>query len=164
VIKKTSEPYFNHLAAVADMAAGVVDFGYEIGLCHDLLEDTATTATELLDTLVRFGYKEADAELITSCVVELTDVYTKPAYPGIGKTDRKRMEAARLPTISPAAQTVKYADLIYNIKWVLKYDKKHARKYLIKKRRLLLALCQGNYQLRQQALELVIVGLHSYQH
>jgi (p)ppGpp synthase/HD superfamily hydrolase len=163
LIKKTSQPYMNHLTAVAEMAAEALDFGYEIGLCHDLLEDTKATAAELLDALLKFGYIVEDADLITSCVVELTDVYTKSAYPGISKTDRKRMEAARLLNISAAAQTVKYADLIYNIRWVLKYDKKHSKKYLIKKRRLLMALNKGNNQLRLQALELVVAGLQPYQ-
>lgn len=159
LIRKTGEPYFSHLKAVADMAGPAVFMGYEIGLCHDLLEDTDTTARQLRDALLSFGYKNAAANLITSCVVELTDVFTAAAYPGLSKSDRKKKEAARLITISPAAQTVKYADLIYNIDWVLMYDQKHAERYLNKKQQLLTALDKGERGLHEQALNLVQQGL-----
>lgn len=36
--KYTGEPYIVHLVAVAEMAEKYgLEFGYEIGLCHDLL-------------------------------------------------------------------------------------------------------------------------------
>ncbi|MET1055471.1 MAG: hypothetical protein ABWY16_09195 [Pedobacter sp.] len=161
LIRESGEPYFNHVAAVAAMASGATDFGYEIGLCHDLLEDTYATINELRDALLSFGYSQSAAMLISSCVLELTDVFTKSAYPGLGKSARKKMEAARLLTISPAAQTVKYADLIYNIGWVLKYDKKRAKKYLLKKKRLLNALIEGDKDLHSKALSAVLSGLQS---
>lgn len=153
IIRRTNEPYFNHLTAVAKMAGPAVALGYEIGLCHDLLEDTGTTSAELLDALLSFGYTDAEAQLITGCVVELTDVYTRAAYPDLSKSERKARESARLPHISAIAQTVKYGDLIYNVEWVVKYDRKHARKYLLKKQLLLTGLTQGNDTLRQQALD-----------
>jgi (p)ppGpp synthase/HD superfamily hydrolase len=155
LIRRTSEPYFNHLAAVAQMSSEVLELGYEIGLCHDLLEDTCTTAEELSAALLKFGYGEASAIQISSCVVELTDKFTKSAYPHLKKKQRKMMEEARLLTISPAAQTVKYADLIYNAEWVLKYDIKHAVKYLLKKKRLLLALIKGDPSIHEQAVNVI---------
>jgi len=161
LIKRTAEPYLNHLTAVAEMARGTVEFGYEMGLCHDLLEDTATTAKELLDALNSFGYPQAAAVQISSCVLELTDVFTRYAYPDLKKKRRKKLEAARLLTISPAAQTVKYADLIYNAKWVLTYDTKRAEKYLLKKKRLLLALTKGDPLLHQQAINVIDAGLRA---
>lgn len=51
--KYTNEPYVNRLRAVAEMADGKCKFGYEIGLCHDLLEDTDCTGAELSETLLR---------------------------------------------------------------------------------------------------------------
>lgn len=153
IIRHTTEPYFNHLRAVAEMAGPLLALGYEIGLCHDLLEDTGTTSTELFDALLSFGYTDAEAQLVTDCAIELTDVYTRAAYPDLSKSERKARESARLLHISPAAQTVKYGDLIYNMDWVVKYDHKHARKYLLKKQSLLTNLVQGDKGLRQQALD-----------
>ena len=155
LIKKTTEPYFNHLTAVADMVKHVVHGGYEIGLCHDLLEDTNTNIDELSIVLRSFVYSPSAASWISNCVVELTDVYTRAAYPELKKSARKKREAARLITISPAAQSVKYADLIYNIQWMIRYDQKHAEKYLRKKKHLLEKLNQGDLLLHQQALDLI---------
>lgn len=152
LIRRTKEPYFNHVVAVAEMAAPVLTLGYEIGLCHDLLEDTDTTEEELMGGLISFGYLHEEAERITNCVVELTDVFTAGAYPDLDKAERKEREAARLITMSAAAQTVKYADLIYNLKWVLTYDQKHAHKYIRKKSLLLAELDKGNEELRQRAI------------
>jgi (p)ppGpp synthase/HD superfamily hydrolase len=161
LIRRTSEPYFNHLAAVALMSVTVLKLGYEIGLCHDLLEDTDTTTEELLATLLQLGYSHASAIYITGCVVELTDKFTKTAYPQLKKKKRKKMEAARLLRLSPSAQTVKYADLIYNAEWVLRYDLKQAGKYLLKKKRLLLALTEGDPSLREQAINVMDAGLRA---
>lgn len=159
IIRRTEKPYLNHLIAVAELAKPAVTLGYEIGLCHDLLEDTDTSAEELLAALLGFGYTAHDAGTITNCVQELTDVFTAAAYPSMSKKERKKLESARLLTITPAAQTVKYADLIYNINWVLKYDHKHAHKYLLKKQLLLKGLIHGDQKLRQQALNLIQQGL-----
>ncbi len=155
LIKSTLLPYFDHLNKVALMAKNAVEWGYEIGLCHDLLEDTATTSTELQTALVHFDYPKAVADLITACVVELTDVFTKTAYPKLRKKERKKLENKRLQTLSAAAQTVKYADLIDNVAWMMKYDLKHAAKYLKKKSVLLTNLNRGNVYLRQQAMDII---------
>ena len=155
LIKKTNIPYFNHLITVASMAKPATRMGYEIGLCHDLLEDTDTTSEELLQALLGFGYSKTDAHEITGSVLELTDVYTKKAYPDLNKAERKKLESERLLSISASAQTVKYADLMDNIGWMLVHDLKHAKKYLKKKRLLLGSLNRGDNQLRQLALKLI---------
>lgn len=154
LIKCTNEPYINHLTAVAEMAS-VIPLGYEIGLCHDLFEDTEAAGPQLKVALVGFGYTDEEASLITMCVTELTDVFTKKAYPELSKAIRKEKETARLATISPAAQTVKYADLIYNIGWMLKYDLKHAKKYSRKKRLLLEVMTDGDHGLRRRVLDTI---------
>ncbi|MCX2477639.1 hypothetical protein OQY15_00970 [Pedobacter sp. MC2016-15] len=161
-IKRTLEPYMNHLNAVASMAKQSTEHGYEIGLCHDLLEDTETTARELIAALLSFGYSQFSASLISTCVVELTDVFTKAAYPKMKKKLRKKVESLRLLTISPVAQTVKYADLIYNAEWIIKYDSKHAQKYLRKKKRLLAAMTKGDSFLHEQAVNVMKTGLRTY--
>jgi len=159
LIRDTEEPYFMHLVTVAEMAGPATLFGYEIGLCHDLLEDTSTTQNELHEALVSFNYDKTDTDYITACVVELTDVYTSAAYPHLGKKARKEKEALRLSAISPAAQTVKYCDLIYNINWMLHHDRKHAAKYLKRKKHLVTCMSEGDEGLRQKALETINDGL-----
>jgi len=151
MIKSTSDPYLDHLLFVANKAGPLTCYGYEIGLCHDLLEKTAATAPVLQDALLSSGY--ADACYIVNCVVELT----RKADPALGKKDRKTQETARLQGISPAAQTVKYADLLYNIGWVARFEKRKAKKiaYLKRKRRLLLHLDKGAPSLLAEALTMI---------
>jgi len=155
-IKRTHRPYFQHLISVGRMAARYEKLGFEIGLCHDLLEDTSAGIELFRQELIQIGYGEADAEKIKQAVVALTDVFTKKDYPNLTKKARKKLEARRLLTIGPEAQTVKYADLIYNINWVVEYDEAHARKYLQKKQQLIESMTEGNPELRAKALELVI--------
>ncbi|WP_316763208.1 hypothetical protein [Pedobacter aquatilis] len=155
IIPKNGYPYFTHLSAVAALAGGVVRLGGEIGSCHDLLEDTEITAGTLNEVLLSFGYSQTDSEIITTCVVELTDVYTVSAFGELKKNERKQLEAERLITISSRAQTVKYADLIDNIGWVLTFDKQSAKKYLKKKLTLLKDLNKGDRGLWLMALKLI---------
>ena len=155
IIPKNGYPYFTHLSAVAALAGGVVRLGGEIGLCHDLLEDTEITAGTLNEVLLSFGYSQTDSEIITTCVVELTDVYTVFAFGELKKNERKQLEAERLITISSRAQTVKYADLIDNIGWVLTFDKQAAKKYLKKKLTLLKDLNKGDRGLWLMAMKLI---------
>ncbi|KQS36321.1 hypothetical protein ASG14_12945 [Pedobacter sp. Leaf194] len=159
LIKQTGLPYFSHLLNVANTSKIFSAFGFEIGLCHDLLEDTQTTFRELIDALKKSGYDDAVANHIGKCVTELTDVYGKRDFPAFSKKERKKREARRLLTISPDAQTVKYADLIDNIAWMLAFDKKNVKKYLKRKQILVLNLDQGNPQLRAKALKLIVNSL-----
>jgi len=158
-IKKTGEPYFTHLAAVANMAGQYTLLGYEIGLCHDLLEDTDTTLAELHVALTSFNYSPAEASYIAAAVIELTDVFTATAYPGLSKKARKEKEALRLQAVSAGAQTVKYCDLVDNITWVLEHDQRHAIEYLEKKKLLLAGMTNGNKKMLQKALNAVNNGL-----
>ena len=151
-IKSSSDPYFFHLLAVAKMVAHISPFSYEIGLCYDLLEDTDVELQEFQRVLSSCGYSDSEVEHIKNCVVELTDEYTKLRYPQLTKKQRKKKEAKRLIGMSCDSQTIKYADLIYNAGWMMEYDRKHAKKYLLKKRMLVLMLDRGDQQLQRQAL------------
>lgn len=163
LIRRTKKPYVDHLIAVAEMAKSAVAFGYEIGLCHDLLEDTEVSEEELRRALISFDYTIIDADLITTCVKELTDVFTAAAYPDWSKPERKAREAERLVSISPTAQTVKYCDLTDNIDWVLKFDQKHAKKYLMKKKLLIGVMDKGDEGLRQRLMNVINKALDSIQ-
>ncbi|WP_208094449.1 hypothetical protein [Mucilaginibacter agri] len=152
LVRKTTLPYIHHLKAVAEMA-DVDPLGYEIGLCHDLLEDTAVTIDGLHCALLNFNYSKAHALVIVNAVVELTNVFTKDKFPEWKKSVRKEKEAERLATISPLAQTVKYADLIYNINWMSTFDLKHLKKYLRKKKFLLKVMCKGDGSLYRELIQ-----------
>ncbi|MCZ4221778.1 hypothetical protein [Pedobacter rhodius] len=161
IIKKTDLPYFSHLLMVATTSGQFVRLGFEIGLCHDLLEDTKTTQEQLFDSLIRFGYATKDSKEITVCVNELTDIYTRKDFPFLKKAQRKKLEADRLSLISSTAQTVKYADLMDNINWVMRYDRKKAKKYLEKKLFFTKQLNLGNKDLRMQLLQRIYESLGS---
>jgi (p)ppGpp synthase/HD superfamily hydrolase len=134
-VKKTNLPYFDHLEFVAKLAGQYTPLGYEVGLCHDLLEKTSTSPEELYETLLGFGIE--NAQMIVEQVIELTDVYTKAAYPDWPKSKRKLMEEERLVHISPGAQIVKYADLVYNMNWMQRFRPGKAAEYTERKTRLL---------------------------
>lgn len=162
-IRKTEEDYFNHLLRVACEAAPYAPLAYEIGICHDLLEDTETTSAQLLTKLGELNYEIDAANQIAEAVVALTDVFTKDTFPFLNKKQRKKREAERLETISPVAQTVKYADLTDNINWMLVYDRKHLKNYLQKKHTLVTRLNSGNALLRNKLLskmEMILDELH----
>ena len=162
LIKCTNEPYFEHLKFVAEMAAPAALLGYEVGLAHDLLEKTITTCSEFYESLIDFGYSNEEAKLIVKQVIELTDVFTKAAYPELKKSVRKNRESSRLTLISRDSQTVKYADLIYNIKWMLLYKPKLTEKYLKRKFRLLKLMNNGDPDIHQQAILLIKENLLKY--
>jgi len=113
----------------------------------------------LLSALIGFGYSQTEANKVTTVVIELTDVFTRTAYPGWSKKRRKEQEALRLYTVSPAAQTVKYADLIDNIRWVLKHDQAHATAYLEKKELLVAGMTMGDPGLRTAVFEDIYKGI-----
>nr|WP_067060350.1 hypothetical protein [Mucilaginibacter sp. L294] len=146
---------------MAETAGCVFPLGYEIGLCHDLLEETDVTEAELLSALKSFRYQDLSAEHITGCVVELTGVFTKAAFPELKKQERKRRETARLVVISPDARTVKYADLIYNINWMLRFGGEKLEKYLQRKLALLERLSGGDEALRCEAQALILKCLQN---
>jgi (p)ppGpp synthase/HD superfamily hydrolase len=155
LIRRTAEPYFNHLLRVAEMAAPFTPLGYEAGLCHDLIEKTNITSLTLLLTLPELGYAQKEAEEITAAVIELTDVYTKTDYPKLKKKLRKALEEDRLLKIGAIAQTVKYADLYDNILWMLKFEPAKTSKYLQRKKELISRMDDGDLLLRQRVLEFI---------
>lgn len=156
--KYTNEPYFNHLLAVAEMADNKCAFGFEIGLCHDILEDfeyTNCVSSQLLQALVDCGYGENTAAYIVLGVIELTDLYTSEAEPNMNRKARKHLESIRLHSISPDSQTVKYCDLINNTESIVKYDPGFAVKYLAEKREILAGMNQGDSELYKKCLEVL---------
>lgn len=137
--KYTNEPYINHPLAVAEMAKNTgVPYGWEIGLCHDLFENTECVWWMLDAKLIRnCGYGIEASKSICDGVQELTDVFTSEAYPYLNRAIRKQCEALRLHTISRTSQIVKCCDLIDNTKSIVQHDPGFAVKYIAEKREIL---------------------------
>lgn len=151
--KYTGEPYTVHLVSVAEMADKYgLEFGYEIGLCHDLLEDTQCTGGSLKEALIRFGYNRIEASLIASGVIDLTDAYTKEHSPSMNRSERKKRECERMSKIPANSQSIKYCDLIDNTKSILEHDPSFAKVYLKEKFDLLQVMDKGDNDLFNLAL------------
>ena len=155
VKKYNGEPYIHHLDTVArlsDKYCGTVT-GYEIGLCHDLLEDTKCGPRLLYIILIVLGYTRNRSRIIVDGVIVLTDVYTREAYPTLNRLKRKRLEAIKVAEGNAEVQTVKYCDITDNTSNILMNDKKFAKVYLPEKEYMLTLLTKGNKYAYKIALQ-----------
>jgi hypothetical protein len=151
--KYKTHPYFDHCQTVALLAAAAAALAYEVGLCHDMLEDQLTTAQELRTALTAFHYDDAETRQILTAVQELTDVFTAEHFPELIKKQRRKQESQRLARIGPLAQTVKYADLIDNAAWIRQNHPEKWERYAQRKQKLLHRLSLGDPGLRHAALQ-----------
>ncbi|GGE47427.1 hypothetical protein EV200_104225 [Pedobacter psychrotolerans] len=155
--KYTFEPYINHCIEVAELAeANHISFGYEIGLFHDLLEDTLCSESDL-KLLLSSNYSSSEVDFIINGVVALTDIYIPANFPSLNREKRKVLEAERLAGILPTYQSVKYCDLINNTISIVERDPSFAVAYLAEKKYILSLMNKGNIDLYNTALN--IVGL-----
>jgi (p)ppGpp synthase/HD superfamily hydrolase len=150
--KYTNEPYYSHLLAVANAVDKTgVKYGWEIGLCHDLFEDTkcryATLFCHLID---EFNYGEESAQFICEHVQDLTDVFTSEVYPYLNRAIRKQCEALRLHTIDQVSQVIKCYDLIDNTNSIVKHDLGFAQKYIPEKRAILIGFTKIDGAIKSQ--------------
>jgi (p)ppGpp synthase/HD superfamily hydrolase len=143
--KYTEEPYIEHPLAVAGLvkSTGARDAVIAAAILHDVLEDTDTSVTEMLN---KFG------EEVTKIVIELTDVFISGAGYG-NRAERKKKEAERLAKISPEAQTIKVADLIDNTKSIVERDPGFAKVYLKEKAAVLAVMTKADPVLLAKAKE-----------
>ncbi len=123
-------------------------------LLHDVLEDTAVKPGAIQDFLLTL-MSPADANKTLKLVTELTDVYTKDAWPRLNRRRRKTKEADRLANVSPAAQTIKYADIMDNAYAIAGQDADFAPVYLHEGLQLLTRMQHGNAELRERARKVV---------
>jgi guanosine-3',5'-bis(diphosphate) 3'-pyrophosphohydrolase len=136
--KYTGEGYITHPIAVAER----VHERYEdnnmtsAAYLHDVLEDTKVTHSEMRAFLHK-TFSVESAEDILSLVVELTDVYTKEAFPDHNRKYRKEMEALRLAYVSKRAKQIKRYDIEHNSESILEHDPKFAKLFLAEKERLM---------------------------
>jgi len=99
-----NEPYVNHLAEVANLLSiATEETDAELvaaGWLHDTIEDTETTADELMR---EFG------KAIASVVMEVTDDKNLP------KAERKRLQIVHAGNATRRARLVKLADKTCNL-------------------------------------------------
>lgn len=156
VRKYSGERYIVHPVRVMET---VREFNDDVAvlsaaLLHDVLEDTPVTAYELQLALVEVMDIE-DAERTLRFVIELTDIFVKKDFPRMNRTWRKQKEVERLSSVSPEAQTVKYADIIDNVTDIVKQDADFACVFVREAKAMLIAMKDGNPALRKRALALV---------
>jgi (p)ppGpp synthase/HD superfamily hydrolase len=127
-------------------------------LLHDVLEDTEVNEYGLklfLDKVMEPGQAARTLQLVK----ELTDVFTKEDYPIWNRKKRKAKELERIRYISPAAQTIKYADILDNSKEIVTEDPQFAPRFLSECLAILKTAQMGNPDLYRQVLEVVYTGL-----
>lgn len=150
--KYTGEPYIVHPIIVADLVQSVTsdDDVIAAAYLHDVIEDTHGS-----EEVARQAVLDSFGDRICDLVVELTDVYTKSAYPKLNRADRKERERRRLKSISAEAKTVKLADIISNSYDIARQNAEFARVYLREKEAMLPMLKDGDPTLFRRALETV---------
>ena len=103
-----ASPYINHPIEVAELLARIARVDdvtvLQAALLHDTVEDTQTSPDELER---EFG------SAVRKLVEEVTDDKTLP------KLERKRLQIAHAPHLSPRAKLLKLADKICNVRDVM---------------------------------------------
>lgn len=139
--KYTGEPYIKHPAEVVELVRSVphTEAMLAAAWLHDVIEDTPI---RLEDIEQAFGKEVADL------VDDLTDV----SHPSDGnRRKRKHLDLLHTAKTSPAAKTIKLADLISNTRSIVAHDPEFARVYLTEKAALMKVLTEGDPVLYSQA-------------
>jgi guanosine-3',5'-bis(diphosphate) 3'-pyrophosphohydrolase len=149
VRKYTGEAYINHPLAVANTVASVEGVTPEMiaaAQLHDVVEDCNIPLSML---------EEMFGPIVAGLVSECSHVDRTGDPRKLNRFERMAIELARAADISPAAQTIKLADLIDNTSTIVKHDPKFAEVYMAEKRRLLLVLVDGDTGLWHRAANIV---------
>lgn len=162
VRKYTGERYIFHPVRVMGMTS---EYNNDIcvhaaALLHDVLEDTPVTPDQMEKALLHVMSNEEVSKVI-QLVVELTDIFVKENYPRLNRKARKEKEAERLSGVSPDAQSIKYSDIIDNVKDIVSQDTDFAKVYVREAKKMLHLMAAGNPQLRERAVKLVDQCLHN---
>lgn len=129
--KYTGDLYFTaHCVPVAEAVkeGGGTEDMVIAALLHDTIEDTDVMVEDIRR---EFG------ERVARLVLELTDVYTKEAYPDLNRAARKKLEAERMAKVSDEAKLIKLCDMADNTKSITEHDPGFAKVYLKEKAYLL---------------------------
>lgn len=152
VRKYTGNPYVDHLAEVAGIAASIGVWNIPYPECdayfatcwlHDCIEDQGVTYRQLLK---EFGLDVADGVMLLSDIEEGN------------RAERKAASRERLSKAPGWIQTIKCADLISNTSSIVKHDPDFAKVYLEEKRLLLEVLTEADPDLRALAMSMVVLN------
>ena len=124
-------------------------------LLHDVLEDTDVSAGEI-EAFLSLQMSPEESKTTLKLVKELTDVYTKEAYPSLNRDRRKQKELERFEKTSPDTQTIKYADIIDNCKEIVRHDSSFAPKFLKECLSILKTARRRNKELHKVAMETLL--------
>lgn len=132
--KYTGEAYSTHPIAVEQHYARYYPDDYAgRGAClgHDFFEDTPASILMILEFLQAYGVRidRTVGEMI-GLMWELTEVYTKEAFPDLSRRERKRLETIRIGNISTRAKNIKLCDLVHNTQSIVQHDAEFAKVYL----------------------------------
>lgn len=161
--KYTPEKYIVHPIRVMEICSIYIQSLPVLGaaLLHDVIEDTPLSKYDIATFLTDI-MSPSDVEVTVRIVVELTDVYTKESYPKWNRTIRKIRESERLQSISPDAQTVKYADILDNCSEILQYDRGFGKRFLTECKVILDLAQKGDPVLHRRTQTLVDAGLKTF--
>lgn len=156
VRKYTGDRYIVHPIRVMEMTRSFNPDTcvHAAALLHDVLEDTPVTAEQIAQALQPVMHN-GEVKKVIRLVVELTDIFIADSYPGLNRRSRKEKEAERLSHVSPEAQSIKYADIIDNVKDIVRQDTDFAKVYVQEAKKMLQMMTSGNPQLREMALSLI---------
>lgn len=132
--KYTGEPYINHPAAVVELVRSVPHTSEMLAAAwlHDVVEDTPVG---LVSIIIEFGVE------VALLVDHLTDVSQSSHG---NRSARKAKDLAHTAKASPAAKTIKLADLIDNSRSIMAHDPDFAVVYMAEKALLLEVLREGD--------------------
>lgn len=156
VRKYTGDRYIVHPVRVMEMVRQYNDdiCVLAAALLHDVLEDTPVSAAELRDALHPVLEPDQVAKVM-ELVVDLTDVYVKKDYPRLNRRSRKEKESERMAAVSAEAQSIKYADIIDNVRDIVSQDMNFAKIFVREAKNMLERMDAGNPRLREKALGVV---------
>ena len=115
--KCIDKPYFEHVYNVYLAVLQEPDFPefvQYIALGHDLLEGTDITEEKLHKVLAKC-LKKPEIELVINGIKDLTNHFTKEAFPYLNRKERKRREIQRLANLPDYLQTIKLIDRADNL-------------------------------------------------
>lgn len=155
--KYTGEPYWTHTEWTAERLSLITqDEGRIIGqLGHDFDEDVVPKNPAYYAKMVLERY----GEIAYQHMKDLTDVYTKEAYPKWNRAKRHAYERDRLANIPIPSKNGKIVDLIHNTQSIVAHDKDFAKVYLKEKYLLLQVLKDGDKEAWDFAYNQVLEGI-----
>lgn len=143
--KYTGQPYWTHPLEVMQILEkyGASPEVRAAAMLHDVLEDTDTKPSEILE---RFGPR------VLELVLEVTDVSSEADG---NRAQRKRKDLVHLSKATPWAAMIKLADLISNTQSIVENDPGFAKIYLREKEDLLKVLNAADMRLHARAAEVL---------